>query len=344
MQWTDASSRTWGRLAGAALVVALGPSLAGCTLILREFVALKRDYVLSDPTDKKSPRDRFAEWRGKKKPGFPGGPAFGIAVAPLYLRAPFTWDQTVGIFDPDELAGSADTSGCIELDEEGFFGDPGHFFFMCLDYLLTPSPGVRVRTNVDANEMFYPSVYGGVLRFAADVSTLSFQFQPLGASTFDTITSTAIVDPALQWFPSVGAIGLYKGGVMDFDDAHWSNTPPSSPTLEEQIAWGFEEAMRFLNEACTDLDGFVPDPVQAGADIQASFSYITQARSDIALLPDPRLARKTEAKLDCLDKNAGKALEQVGAGNVDRAIGKIEKGLRCGGEGLVLLRDFRVDF
>ncbi len=342
MQRQVGCGRTGLRLAGAALVVA-STALTGCSLFYRQYVSVRWDYLLENPADKRSDRDRFVEWRGKKKPGFQGLP-FGIAVAPVYLRPPFTLDGTIGIFDPSELAASANTGGCVELDEEGFFGASGHFFFLCLDYVLTPSPGVRVRTSVDANTMFYPTLYGGVARLQADTSTLSFQFQPLGASTFDTITTTPIADPTIQWFPSMGAIGLLKGGVMNFDSIRWTNTAPPSPTLEEQIGWEFEEAMRFLNEACGWLDGFDPDPVQAGSDIQASFAYILNARADVDLLPDLKLGRQVLKKLDCMDKNAGKALEEVGDGDVEGAIGKINKGLRCGADGLIRLRDFRVEF
>jgi len=343
MQGRRDRGRVGARLTAAGLFAALSLATTGCSLFFRQYVSVRWDYLLEDPADKRSDRDRFVEWRGKKKPGFQGVP-FGIAVAPVYLRPPFTLDGTIGIFDPSDLTASANTSGCIELDEEGFFGDLGHYFLLCLDYILTPSPDVRVRTNVDANTMFYPSVYGGVARLQADLNNLSFQFRPLGASSFDTITTTPIADPTIQWFPSMGALGLLKGGVMNFDSIQWTNTAPSSPTLNEQIAWYFEEAMRFLNQACGALDGFDPDPVQAGSDIQASFSYILSARSDIDLLPDLKLGRQALKKLDCVDKNAGKALEEVADGDVEGAIGKINKGLRCGADGLIRLRDFRVDF
>jgi hypothetical protein len=324
------------------LLVAVGAAQTGCSLIYRQYVSLGWDYLLEDPDDRRSDRDRFVEWRGKKKPGFPGAP-FGIAVAPVYLRAPFTLDQTVGIFDPDDRAGSANTSGCVELDEEGFFGSPGHFFFLCLDYLLTPVPGVSVRTSVSSSTMFYPGVYGGDVRIRAD-TLLTLQFRPLGSTSFDTIASAPIVDPAIQWYPSIGALGLYKGGVMDFGETRWTNTPPPKPTSSEKLAWDIEEVVRFLNEACIDLDGFDPDLAQAGENLQASFSFVVEARSDLALLTDPSLARKIGKKLDCLDKNAGKALDQVADGNVERAIGKIGKSLRCAGDALVRLRDFQVDF
>lgn len=331
------------RLVEAAFLIAVGTAQTGCSLLLRQYVTLSWDYQLENPADKRSDRDRFVEWRGKKKPGFQGSP-FGILVAPIYLRAPFTLDQPVGIFDPDELAASANASGCVELDEEDYFGDLGHFIYMCLDYLLSPSPGVRVRTSVDANTMFYPSLYGGVIRFQADLTTLTLQFRPLGAVSFDTITTTPIADPTLQWFPSIGALGLYKGGVMDFDTTQWTNTPPANPSPVDQVGWGFEESIRALKDAYIDLDGFEPDLPAASTKIQMSFTYIGTTRSQLGLLPDDALARKVGTKLDCLDKNAAKALAEIGDGDVESAIGKIGRGVRCGGEGLVRLRGFRVEF
>ena len=87
-----------------------------------------------------------------------------------------------------------------------------------------------------------------------------------------------------------------------------------------------------------------PDPVGAGADLQLSFTYITAAFAELPQLPDPKLGRQTARRLECLDKNAGKAFDAIGDGNFERSIGKIGAGLRCGGEALVGLRGFRVEF
>jgi hypothetical protein len=339
MEWRERG----GRLGAAAILVAVAISQTGCLeLLIRAYVAAAWDYELEDPGDKRSDRYRFLEWRGKKKPGFPD-PTFGIAAAPIFLRPPFTLEVRAGVFDPGAYAASVGAGACLEIDKEGTFGATGNFFFICADYLDNPSPGLRVRTSVNTNTMSYPGVYEGDLRFEADTTTLSLQFRPLGASSFDSVASVPIANPATGYYPSIGALGLFRGGAVNFGNVSWTNTPPASPTQVQNIAWDMGESMRLYNLAANALNGFDPDLAEASASIQAAYVYIDSARLDLDALPDLRLGRFVLKKLDCVDRNSAKAFDEVQDGDVNGAIGKLGKGFGCGLQGLARLQQFDLD-
>ena len=96
--------RRLDRWLALGLLAALGSALSGCPLLFLRKMALKRDFLLVDPLDKKGPRDRFFEWRGKPKS--PAQSA-GVFVAPIVLRQPFSAEGQLGVFFPDDLADSA---------------------------------------------------------------------------------------------------------------------------------------------------------------------------------------------------------------------------------------------
>ena len=328
------------RWLAVGLLAALGFSAGGCTLLYRAHMALKRDYLLVDPLDKKGPRDRFFEWQGKAKPG---GQALGIAIAPIVLRQPFSFEAQIGVFDPAELAGSDSALGCIEIDQEDLFGSV--FFFVCLQYLSGTTPGVEVYTSLDnTNRQFYPGTYAGTTRMRSDATTLYFEFQPKGAVSFDSIETTPFANPTLGYNPSLGARIQLKGGVIDFQDARWTSTPKPSPTPEDQIAEGFENALSRLNEGCLSIDGGSPDFGGASTEVNNAFGYITTTRSLLPGLIDPKLQHRVGAKLDCMDKNALKALNAIGDLSVDGAVKRFERSMRCGAEGLATLRNFKPGF
>jgi len=328
------------RWLAVALLAALGVSASGCFLLYREQMALKRDYVLVDPLDKKGPRDRFFEWRGKAKPGTMGG--FGIGAAPLVLRQPFAFEAQIGVFDPADFAASDEAIGCIEIDEEDLFGV--EFFYLCLEYLLAPTAGVQVINSENADNQFYPGVYGGTTRIRSDATSLYFDFQPLGASSFDTFSTVPFDNPTLGYTPSIGASHVFKGGVIDFQDVRWTSTPKQNPTPEDQLGEAIENALARLNEGCLFVDGASPDFSNAATEINNSFGYITQARSFLPSLGNPKLQRRVAAKIDCMDSHAAKALGAIGDLSVAGAIKRFERSLRCGGEGLATLRNFEPEF
>lgn len=329
------------RALGALLLASVVLSSTGCSLLFRNGVSIRRDFLLVDPLDKQGPRDRFYEWRGKKKFD-PLLSPFGIGVAPIHLRQPFTFEARVGIFDPDDRAASDLARGCIEIDEDGTFGALGFFFFMCVVYEATPVSGIRVVSNVDANELFYPGVYGGLARFEADPTTLTLRFQPQGTVGFDNLTSTPFSKTS-PYYPSFGAVDVFKRGVVNFDRFDYTSTPLAAPTLEQDIGEDIESAMQHLNRACNVLDE-VSDFAQAQTEIQSSFTFITWARANLEMLPDPVLSRQVGKKLDCMDRLAFRALRPISEQREDPALGKLGASLRCGGEGLVRLRNFALDF
>jgi hypothetical protein len=340
MKWREHGGRLGARLAAAALLVAVAISQTGCLeLLIRTYVAAALDYHLENPGDKRSDRYRFLEWRGKKKPGFQGQ-TFGIAAAPIFLRPPFTLEVRAGILDPGDYAASLGAGACLEVDQEGTFGQTGAFVFICADYVGSPSPGMTLRTSVDSNTMHYPWAYGGYLRLDADETTLTLQFRPVGAGTYDTLASAPIANPATGHYPSIGALGLYKGGVVNFSELYWTNTPPANPTQLQNISWDMGESLRLLNDAANALNGFDPNPSQASASIQASYFYIDSARANLEQFPDLKLGRQVLKKLDCLDKSAGKAFDEVQDVDLNGAIGKLGKGFNCGLFGLARLQQF----
>ena len=215
---------------------------------------------------------------------------------------------------------------------------------MCLEYLVSPIPGVEVSTSVDDIVQFYPSVYAGTARIESDATTLSFKFQPQGGSGFDVITTTPFDHPTLGYNPSIGAVNLLKGGVIDFQNLRWTSTPKTAPEPVDQVAEAIENALARLNEGCIQIDGASPNFGGASTEINNSFVYITQARGFLPSLGDPKLEHQVGAKIDCMDTNAFRALGSVGDLDVDAAIKRFEKSMRCGGEGLVRLRDFRIAF
>jgi hypothetical protein len=258
------------------------------------------------------------------------------------LRQPFSVEAQIGVFDPAELAASDEAIGCIEIDQEDFFG--AVFFYLCLQYLVSPTPGVEVFTSLGGNTEFYPMIYGGTTRIRSDATTLHFEFQPLGGVTFDSIETTPFANPTLGYTPSIGASHVFKGGVIDFQNARWTSTPKQSPTLEDQLSEGIENALARLNEACLFIDGASPDFGSASTEINDAFGYITTTRGLLPGLGDPKLERRVGARLNCMDKNALKALDLIGDQSVEAAIKRFERSMRCGGEGLATLRNFKPDF
>jgi hypothetical protein len=330
------------RLLAALLLAGAALGSTGCFLLLGHAVSLHRAYLLTNPSDKKSPRNRFLEWRGKKKPG--SGPTVGVAVTPVFLRPPFELAVRVGVFDPARLPASEGASGCVQVDEEGSLAGAGDFFYICMLLQDSPAVGAMVSTNVDGNTMFYPGVEAGVIRISADSTKLSFEFQPDGGSGFDLITTQAFADPSVAWYASFGATLLYKGGVMDVDDVEWTSTPAVSPTPEEALGESIDDALRDLSGARTDLDGAAPDASGATGRIQSAETHAAAAQTQLGALSDAKLAKKVGRKIDCLDASATQALAKIAQTKLDPAIRKIEKGMRCGGEGLARLRGFDVVF
>jgi hypothetical protein len=192
--------------------------------------------------------------------------------------------------------------------------------------------------------VFYPGVYGGTARMVTDDTTLSFLFQPLGGSTFDPIDTTAFNSPTLGYNPSIGATGLPKGAVIDFQNLRWTSTPKVSPTPADQVGEALENGLARLNEGCLYVDGASPDFASAALEINNSFTYITQARGFLPSLGDAKLESRVGAKIDCMDRNALRALGSIADLSVDGTIKRFEKSMRCGGEGLLTLRDFKIDF
>lgn len=314
---------------------------SGCILLFRNSVTLKRAYVLTDPADRDSPRDRFFEFRSRRDARI-GDVPFGIFVAPFELRQPFSFEGLVGILDPIDIPASADARGCIEIDEEGFFGEIGHFYFQCVTYELAPVAGIRVSTSVDANTVFYPGVYGGIARMESDPTDLDFLFQPLGGVGWDTITSTPFSSTS-SWHPSVGGIIPGKGGVVGFDRIRTTSTPLPSPTLEEQAAEEIEDGLRRLAEACYELDGASPDYAGAMTEFNAAFGHIGAALGYFPLFPDRRLARRVERKIERMDRLAWRAHDAALDLRLETALKNDERAIRQGGEGLQILRNLRLD-
>jgi hypothetical protein len=340
MRTTLSLVTTWLRHVAAAV------ALLGCCgfvvicvrpLYFRDGARAGFEYTLLDFSNRKGPRDYFFRLQGQRE----GGRT--VAIAPFFIYpGPFSFEGTGGISDPDLVGESSDAVACFELFEEGFFGDQAHTVDFCGRYV---QGGYQVFSSENQDQRFYPGVY--VLQFlvAYDGSQLSYSTRPLGATSWDLVTSVPFTFDG-RLIPSMGAIGFHKRGVYDLLELIWNATMPLDTTAEEGCGWHVQEAYRFDLSALEKLEGAAPDFAGATADLGLARSELGFALDQTPDFIDAKIGKQTVRYLTRADRRLEKAQEKASDQDANGAIIQLLKSLRDQGAAfqVIFVLDFRDEF
>jgi hypothetical protein len=302
------------------------------TLVLREGARPGFDYRPLIPGDRNSPRDWFFRLQGQRE----GGRT--IAIAPFSIaQGPFWFEGEGGISDPALIAQSSDSYSCFEIFEDGHFGDVAYSFAFCGRYV---SGGYQVFNSENADNRFYPGVYVLQFRIEYDGADLSYLTRPVGAQTWDTVT-TVPLSYDTRMIPSMGAIGMHKGGVYDVLDLKWSTTPPVDPTAEERYGWHVQEAYRFDLSALERIEN--SDFGGANADLGSARDQLVQALGEVPSFVDARIGKQTARYTIRADQRLEKAQRKTTDQNATAAVLQLLLSLADQGNGFqrVAGRDYR---
>jgi hypothetical protein len=293
------------------------------------------EFRLVDPADRRGPRDYFFRLRGQRE----GGTT--IAIAPFFVYpGSFSFEGVGGISDPGLLAQSSDSIACFELFEDGFFGDLAHTVDFCGRYT---AGGYQAFNSENQDQRFYPSVYQLEFRVEYDDATaqISYLVRPVGAPTWDLVT-TAPFDYTTRLIPSMGAVGLHKGGIYDLEELSWTTTPPAAWTAETGFGWHVQEAYRFDLGALEKLEGAAPDFPGASIDLGQARSHLSLALDLTDDFLDAKVGKQAFRYVVRADKRLEKAQRRATDGNADGAVSNLLKSLRD--QGIAFQRTFALDF
>jgi hypothetical protein len=334
--------RRFGRVSarvGLALLLPLAVTTAGCLhgLSYHMRAHAKVRYLLTDPLDKKSPRDHYVSFEGKSRKG---GAAFEILPYFIYAGA-FEITYQVGLFDPGHVTESTDAIGCLELFEYQDFGDPAHTVDLCGRYT---TGGYQVFDSENSDQRFYAGALRLEARVSYDGASLSYETRLPGTVTWDAVTSFAYtpVDPLLL---SLGATNLYKKGSIGFDDFAITTTVPAASTTEGMVGWHIQEAFHQEGGALRNLDGASPDFTTAAADLASCRSELQLGIAASAGL-DLKLGKQVIRYLGRADRKLERAEQEVAGQDAEGAWKQTQKALRLGGQAFQTLfaLDYRKQF
>jgi hypothetical protein len=332
----------FGRLtarAGLMLLLSLAVTASGCLHGLSYHMRARGrvSYLLSDPLDKKSPRDHYVSFQGTSRKG---GSAFEILPYFIYAGA-FEITYQVGLFDPGHVAESTDAIGCLELFEYQNFGDPAHTVDLCGRYT---AGGYQVFDSENSDQRFYAGALRLEARISYDGANLSYETRLPGTVSWDAVTSFsyAPLDPLLA---SLGGTSLYKKGSIGFDDFAITTTMPTDTTFEGAVGWHIQEAFHQEGSALRSLDGASPDFTTAAADLTASRSEIQLGIGASASL-DLKLGKQVIRYLGRADRKLERAQQEVSSQDAEGAWKQTQKALRLEGQAFQTLfaLDYRQQF
>ena len=290
-------------------------------------------FRLVDPADRKGPRDYFFRLQGQRE----GGKT--IAIAPFFVnQGGFFFEGTGGISDPGLVDESSDSIACFEIFEEGYYGDLAHSAAFCGRYV---QGGYQAFSSENQDQRFYPAVYQLEFRVEYDDTNLSYHTRPVGAPTWDLVTSVPFsFDTRL--IPSMGAFNFHKGGVYDLEELTWLTTPPTNPTPEESFGWHVQEAYRFDLAALEKLEGAAPDFAGATNDFGLARGQLALALAETPDFIDAKLGKQAVRYTIRGDKRLEKAQREAADWNATGAVTHLLKSMRE--QGIAFQRAFELDF
>lgn len=162
--------------------------------------------MLSDPSDRSSPRDWYVAFSGKKAPGN------GRAQLPYPLSPPFGIEARMGVFTERALAASDGAEGCIGLDDT----ESSDELRLCIGY---DEAANKVVIAFGAEDAECPDASRAALRLSDDGMNVTASYRCADAGPFielDTVAS--LWEAGERWNAFVSAAGLVKGGEVAFDD------------------------------------------------------------------------------------------------------------------------------
>jgi hypothetical protein len=291
-------------------------------------------FRLVDPAaGKKGPRDYFFRLEGQREDGKT------VAVAPFFVHpGPFWFEGVGGISDPGLVGVSSDSIACFELFEDGHFADPLYTVDLCGRYV---QGGYQAFNSENTDQRFYPGVYQLEFRIEYDDTNLSYYTRPLGSPTWDLVTAVPF-GYETRLVPSMGAVGLHKGGVYDLEELTWSTTPPDDWSAELGFGWHVQEAYRFDLAALDKLEGAAPDFAGAATDLATARSRLSLALPMTDDFADAKIGKQSARSVIRADKRLERAQREATAGDANGALNHLLKSVKD--QGIALQRAYRLDF
>jgi|GEM_PF-5494282 len=295
-------------------------------------------FVLTDPFDPRSPRDRFVRFQGQRD----GGLAFEILPYFLFPDGPFEVTFDVGIFDPELVDESEDARGCFELFERDGFGDLSRTLDFCGRYVMG---GYQAFNSENADQQFYAATLRVEARVAWDGANLTYETRPEGDPTYDLVT-TIPYTPAQPFLPAFGAANLGKRGIVDFDDLAWTDTAPTDTDVLGGIGWNLQGSFQETFGALRDLDGATPDFASASTGLADARLQLGNAISLAGSLPDLKLGKQVIRLGERADRKLERAQAEVQDQDAEGAVKNTQKAVRLQGQAFQRLYglDFRPQF
>ncbi len=296
-----------------ALASLLAPLFAvGCAEVA--FVKVSEDsrqaFAFAGGGDAAStPQDRYLRVQSKKK-NKPGRMAL---VVPCDLWAPFRWEVSGGLYDPDRAAAADQAIFGTELDGRGAF-PPTEFYGVSAQ---VTSGGLNAFAFTDASSSSIGSQFFAAtteIDFAIEATgtMLVFEARPTGTTDWTQIAAVPFSNQKTPLLPTVGVFNLSGKGVVGFDD--WrlvsNGTEPGSPPAGHLAAAEIWHAACALVEAGHALDG-IPDFSTADTWLQTAVTRVDAARATVDALPTSKPVKKARADLKKARKEIVEALARV---------------------------------
>lgn len=332
-------SRSIAGVAALAALLVLPLLAGGCIkrITYKNGAVVKIEYIPVNPLDPRGPRDYFARIESKRDAGQ------AIQVFPFFLfPGPFLVTATVGVSDPELLDESEDGIVCIEMFEDGFFGNLARTFDLCGRHT---NDGYQAFNSENDDFEFYPGVRVVDLQIEYDGADVTLWSRPGGGTDYDEVT-TFQYDYDTRLIPSVGGFNFAKKGVGDLLSVNWTATPPVDPTPEEACFWHIGESYRNDLWALENLEGATPDFAAAG-------TYLANSRTELADCLaltddffDPKVGKQTFGPLIRADKKLEKAEREAADQDAEGAISPLLKSMRDQGNAfrVAAALDFRDQF
>jgi hypothetical protein len=332
-------SRSIAGVAALAALLALPLLAGGCIkrITYKDGAIVKIEYIPVNPLDPRGPRDYFARLESKRDAGR------AIQVFPMFVfPGPFLVTATAGISDPELLDESEDGIVCIELFEDGFFGDLARTFDLCGRYT---NGGYQAFNSENDDFQFYPGVSVVDLQIEYDGTDVTFSSRPQGDPDYDVITTFPFAHDT-RLIPSFGGFNFAKKGVADLLTVNWTATPPVDPTPEEACFWHIGESYRHDLWALENLEGATPNLPLAQGYLANSRTELASCRALTDDFFDAKVGKQTFRYLIRADKKLEKAEREVADQNPEGAISPLLKSLQDQGNGFRVgaALDFRDQF
>jgi hypothetical protein len=300
----------------------------GCAVLEMPGVSCRFKSELSDPGNKKSPRNFFVRFEGKGSKT-PRNAAF---ESQLRVRAPHDSHVRYEV-DPSRLQETDGSRACIEIDDLSDDTSQIDFFAVICGQYQAPSPGPEgvnyfVNWNgVSGQELFAPGQRFIEMEVTWNGTTLTFWglngvvLTKVDEDTFmntgDTFVGTGVVGLGKKARINLVKLGSGSNGPIDGGASALAKVVDAIGLA----SWDLFDAHYELNGPTIDFDA----ANNALANAEDGF---TMARNLLSGLPETRTTKKVDKDLIKAEKQAGKARVQVLKTKQKSAIKKVEKSFK----------------